>query len=115
MGEMEWYFYCQMDRKFPTGTRANRATRAGFWKATGKDKEIYHGATRVLIGKKKTLVFYKGRAHNDEKTNWIMHEYHLEGRFMYPNNQNHIASAKVPLLDPSLHYGCKMYAINNFP
>ncbi|GJN06092.1 hypothetical protein PR202_ga23780 [Eleusine coracana subsp. coracana] len=79
MGENEWYFYSRNDRKYPTGHRANRATDAGYWKATGKDKEIYHGISTepVLVGMKKTLVFYKGRAPRGVKTNWIMHEYRL--------------------------------------
>lgn len=75
MGEKEWYFFSIKDRKYPTGLRINRATESGYWKTTGKDKEIFH--RQVLVGMKKTLVFYKGRAPKGEKTNWVMHEYKL--------------------------------------
>ncbi|KAB1998080.1 hypothetical protein ES319_D12G065000v1 [Gossypium barbadense] len=75
--QKEWYFFSHKDKKYPTGTRTNRATMAGFWKATGRDKAVYDNKSK-LIGMRKTLVFYKGRAPNGHKTDWIMHEYRLE-------------------------------------
>lgn len=73
----EWYFFSHKDKKYPTGTRTNRATTAGFWKATGRDKAI-HLSNGKRIGMRKTLVFYTGRAPHGQKTDWIMHEYRLD-------------------------------------
>ncbi|XP_072060132.1 uncharacterized protein [Arachis hypogaea] len=80
MGEKEWYFFSLRDRKYPTGVRTNRATNTGYWKTTGKDKEILNSVTSELIGMKKTLVFYKGRAPRGEKSNWVMHEYRIHSK-----------------------------------
>ncbi|XP_060211586.1 NAC domain-containing protein 7-like [Lycium barbarum] len=74
--QSDWYFFSHKDKKYPTGTRTNRATAAGFWKATGRDKAIY--SKHDLIGMRKTLVYYKGRAPNGQKSDFIMHEYRLE-------------------------------------
>ncbi|GKV24497.1 hypothetical protein SLEP1_g34104 [Rubroshorea leprosula] len=74
----EWYFFSHKDKKYPTGTRTNRATTAGFWKATGRDKAIHLTSNSKRIGMRKTLVFYTGRAPHGQKTDWIMHEYRLD-------------------------------------
>lgn len=86
MGEREWYLFSLRDRKYPTGLRTNRATSAGYWKATGKDKEVYSCSSRSLLGMKKTLVFYKGRAPRGEKTKWVMHEYRLHSHHFSPSH-----------------------------
>ncbi|KAG6398545.1 hypothetical protein SASPL_140010 [Salvia splendens] len=73
-GEKEWYFFSPRDRKYPNGSRPNRAAGTGYWKATGADKPV--GKPKTL-GIKKALVFYAGKAPKGVKTNWIMHEYRL--------------------------------------
>ncbi|MCD7469002.1 hypothetical protein HAX54_007613 [Datura stramonium] len=73
-GEKEWYFFSPRDRKYPNGSRPNRAAGTGYWKATGADKPI---GNPKAVGIKKALVFYAGKAPKGEKTNWIMHEYRL--------------------------------------
>nr|ADK47979.1 NAC-like protein 5 [Crocus sativus] len=73
-GEKEWYFFSPRDRKYPNGSRPNRAAGSGYWKATGADKPV--GLPKP-VAIKKALVFYAGKAPKGEKSNWIMHEYRL--------------------------------------
>ncbi|OEL13024.1 NAC domain-containing protein 100 [Dichanthelium oligosanthes] len=75
----EGYFFCTRGSKYPSGVRARRATRRGYWKSTGKDKAV-HGRDGRVVGTRKTLVFYGGRAPRGEKTGWVMHEYAMGER-----------------------------------
>ncbi|CAL9124941.1 unnamed protein product [Musa acuminata var. zebrina] len=78
MGEREWYFYVPRDRRQASGGRPSRTTERGFWKATGCDRPVRSATDpKRLIGLKKTLVYYEGRAPRGSKTDWVMNEYRL--------------------------------------
>ncbi|XP_030523160.1 NAC domain-containing protein 6 [Rhodamnia argentea] len=78
IGEREWYFFVPRDRKHGSGGRPNRTTKHGFWKATGSDRKIVSLSDhKRVLGLRKTLVFYEGRAPRGSKTDWVMNEYRL--------------------------------------
>ncbi|KZV37882.1 NAC domain-containing protein 67 [Dorcoceras hygrometricum] len=92
IGEREWYFFVPRDRKQGSGGRPNRTTECGFWKATGSDRRILSlSDPKKLLGFRKTLVFYEGRAPRGRKTDWIMNEYRLPDTFSHHSSLPHQA------------------------
>lgn len=79
-GDLEWFFFCPKSKKYNSGSRYNRSTEIGFWKATGKDRTVtYKGRPVATI---KTLVFHIGHAGKGDRTDWVMHEYKLEDEYL---------------------------------
>ncbi|KAL0334119.1 UNVERIFIED_CONTAM: NAC domain-containing protein 45 [Sesamum angustifolium] len=76
--EKEWYLFSPRKRISSGGTRVDRTTPYGYWKASTGDKPINHNGE--VVGYRNTLVYCKCKspAGTVKKTNWIMHEYRLK-------------------------------------
>ncbi|KAJ4970424.1 hypothetical protein NE237_003523 [Protea cynaroides] len=70
----QWFFFSPRQAREARGGRPNRITSAGYWKTTGSPGYSYSSGNQI-IGMKKTMVFYKGRAPSGKKTEWKMNEY----------------------------------------
>ncbi|RLN12249.1 NAC domain-containing protein 67-like [Panicum miliaceum] len=109
VGEREWYFFVPRDRKQAAGGgRPSRTTERGFWKATGSDRAVRCAADpKRLIGLKKTLVYYEGRAPRGTKTDWVMNEYRLpNGAADASSSSGNVVVSSPPKEDIVL---CKIY------
>lgn len=74
-GEMEqWFFFVPRQEREMRGGRPSRTTASGYWKATGSPSYVYSSENKV-IGVKKSMVFYKGKAPAGRKMKWKMNEY----------------------------------------
>ncbi|XP_041027969.1 NAC domain-containing protein 2-like [Juglans microcarpa x Juglans regia] len=74
------YFFSPRERKYANGSRPNRVTGTGHWRATGKDKHI--PAMGPTIGFTTALGFHEGKSKKDKKTKWIMHEYRVNYEYL---------------------------------
>ncbi|KAG7595543.1 NAC domain [Arabidopsis suecica] len=69
-----WCFFSPKENKYGRGDQQIRKTKSGFWKITGKPKDIMRN--RQKIGVKKILMFYYSKELGGSKSDWVMHEYH---------------------------------------
>ncbi|OWM79070.1 NAC domain-containing protein 90-like [Punica granatum] len=70
----QWFFFIPRQESEARGGRPKRLTASGYWKATGSPGLVYSSGNRI-IGVKRTMVFYSGRAPAGRKTEWKMNEY----------------------------------------
>ncbi|CAG7910696.1 unnamed protein product [Brassica rapa] len=75
--DTEWFFFCARGKKYPHGSQNRRTTKMGYWKVTGKERDVK--SSSQVIGTKRTLVFHIGRAPKGQRTEWLMHEYCMKG------------------------------------
>ncbi|KAL6593149.1 hypothetical protein ACP70R_049103 [Stipagrostis hirtigluma subsp. patula] len=87
-GAMEKYVFTQRVLKWPQGKRCKRAAGQGFWKASGREVPIFCSGNSsgipLMVGLKKTMVFYRGKPLVGEHTEWVMHEFRLSGAGLMP-------------------------------
>ncbi|CAH9085709.1 unnamed protein product [Cuscuta epithymum] len=83
-GEIYTYFFTPRKKRYKNGSRPSRSTKdqKGNWKITGKILEITDTDGLRVIGRKNVLVYYQ----NKVKTNWIMHEYVLDQKYVINGN-----------------------------
>lgn len=78
------HFFHRPSKAYTTGSRKRRKVHTDMeggetrWHKTGKTRPIL-GSGKDVKGFKKILVLYTnyGRQRKPEKTNWVMHQYHL--------------------------------------
>lgn len=63
----QWYFFSHSTQ--------SRTSRNGQWNPIGADEAVSSGGRN--IGLKKKFIFSIGEPFQSNKTNWVMHEYHL--------------------------------------
>ncbi|CAD6244151.1 unnamed protein product [Miscanthus lutarioriparius] len=64
----QWYFFSHAAQ--------SRTSPNGYWNPVGADETVT--SSGCIVGMKKTLIFCTGEPFKGFKTNWIMHEYHLQ-------------------------------------
>ncbi|KAF8044209.1 hypothetical protein BT93_A2252 [Corymbia citriodora subsp. variegata] len=96
----QWFFFIPRQESEYRGGRPRRLTTTGYWKATGSPGFVY--SSNRIVGVKRTMVFYTGRAPKGVKTEWKMNEYKaFEGEASSPQ--------EIPVVTRHEFSVCRVY------
>ncbi|CAA0810700.1 NAC domain-containing protein 90 [Striga hermonthica] len=101
----QWFFFVARQEKEVRGGRPSRTTASGYWKATGSPTYVYSSSSSnhsKVIGVKKSMVFYNGKAPNGRKTKWKMNEYRAIKQDLHTS---------IPMLRHELSV-CRVYVVS---
>lgn len=102
------FFFIPRQESEVRGGRPSRLTETGFWKATGSPSYVYSSESRI-IGLKRTMVFYTGRAPQGTKTHWKMNEYKaIQGDFNSSSSSSPSSISATPTLRQEYSL-CRVY------
>lgn len=96
----QWFFFTPRQAREVQGGRPSRTTGSGYWKATGSPSYVYSSDNRV-IGVKKTMVFYNGKAPAGRKTKWKMQEYRAIEADAIPKLRHEFSLSRVYVISGS--------------
>ncbi|KAL3718349.1 hypothetical protein ACJRO7_003478 [Eucalyptus globulus] len=106
----QWFFFAPMQEREVRGGRPSRSTAMGYWKATGSPGYIYSSDNKV-IGMKKSMVFYVGKAPTGTKTKWKLNEYRAAEIISPPNSNS--ASSSMPKFRLRQEFAlCRVYIVS---
>lgn len=120
----KYFFHCRVTR-WATGSRWKRATKDGFWKASGKEVPIFcsriRSRTPILVGSKRIQVFYLGKAPAGQRTEWVLEEYRLAGAGLGPyravppsRNQNLGQTSCITYVEGKVRHLFRTWFISNY-
>ncbi|EOY26521.1 NAC domain containing protein 82 [Theobroma cacao] len=64
-GDLKWYFFCPMEKKYGKGSKFNRATTYGYWETTRKDRPVRYNDK--VVGSIKLWSSIEGKPHEERE------------------------------------------------